>query len=135
VPDVTYRRIDEMDAIYDGIARRARAELEVSSFGMQIMSLPPDWDGYPEHDHGPAATDAGQEEVYLPLEGAGTLHADGEEYELRPGVAVRVGAEQSRRIVPGGQGLRFVALGGAPGTFAAPHWTEIGAAPPVPAGQ
>jgi hypothetical protein len=131
MPDVTYKPIDEMDAIYDGIARRARAELGVSSFGMQIMSLPPNWDGYPQHDHGPGAADAGQEEVYLPLEGEGTLLADGHEYALRPGVAVRVGPDQARRIMPGQHGLRFLALGGAPGAFAAPGWTEIGAAPPV----
>jgi hypothetical protein len=131
MPDVTYKPIDEMDAIYDGIARRARAELGVSSFGMQIMSLPPNWDGYPQHDHGPGAADAGQEEVYLPLEGEGTLLADGHVYALRPGVAVRVGPDQARRIMPGQHGLRFLALGGAPGAFAAPGWTEIGAAPPV----
>jgi mannose-6-phosphate isomerase-like protein (cupin superfamily) len=135
MPDVTYKLIDEMDGIYGDVARRARAELDVSSFGMQIMSLPPNWDGYPEHDHGPGATDPGQEEVYLPLEGEGILIAGGHEYPLRPGVAVRVGPEQPRRILPGERGLRFVALGGRPGAFAAPAWTEIGAAPPVPASR
>ncbi len=135
MPDVSYKLIHEMDGIYGDIARRARAELGVSSFGMQIMSLPPSWPGYPDHDHGPAATDPGQEEVYLPLEGDGTLLAEGHEYALRPGVAVRVGPEQRRRIVPGERGLRFVALGGIPGAFAAPAWTEIGAAPPVPASR
>ena len=29
----------------------------------------------------------------------------------------RVGPEQLRRIVPGAEGIRFVALGGVPGTF------------------
>jgi hypothetical protein len=131
MPDVTYKLIDEMDAIHGDVARRGRAELGVSSFGMQIMSLPPHWEGYPEHDHGAAATDPGQEEVYLPLEGDGTLLADGQEYALRPGVAIRVGPDQARRIMPGARGLRFVALGGIPGTFTAPGWTEIGAAPPA----
>jgi hypothetical protein len=135
MPDVTYKLIDDMDAIYGGIARRARAELGVSSFGMQIMSLPPNWDGYPDHDHGAAATDSGQEEVYIPLEGDGTLVAGEEEFVLRRGVAVRVGPEQTRRILPGARGLRFLALGGRPGAFAAPPWTEIGAAPPVPASR
>jgi hypothetical protein len=102
---------------------------------MQVMSLPPRWDGYPDHDHGRAATAPGQEEVYLPLEGDGTLVADGQEYARRPGVVIRVGPEQSRRILPGDHGLRFIALGGVPGTFAAPAWTEIGAAPPVVAPQ
>src|SRR5438874_1105121 len=83
--------------------------------------------------HVAAATDPGQEEVYIPLEGDGTLVAGEEEFVLRPGVAVRVGPEQTRRILPGTGGLRFVALGGRPGAFAAPTWTEIGAAPPVAA--
>jgi hypothetical protein len=131
MPDVTHKLIDEMDALFDGMVRRVRAELGVSSFGMQILSLPPNWDGYPEHDHGPAAVDPGQEEIYLPLDGEGTLVADGHEYALRPGVAIRVGPEQARRILPGDPGLRFVALGGIPGAFDAPGWTEIGAAPPV----
>jgi len=133
MPDVTYRPIDEMDPIYDGVARRARAELGVSSFGMQVLSLPPNWDGYPMHHHGAGAVDPGQEEVYVPLEGDGVLVADGEEYALRPGVAIRVGPEQPRQILPGERGLRFVALGGIPGAFDAPAWTEIGAAPPAAA--
>jgi hypothetical protein len=44
----------------------------------------------------------------------------------------RVGPEQMRKIVPGPEGIRFVALGGAPGAFAAGSWTELGADPPSP---
>jgi mannose-6-phosphate isomerase-like protein (cupin superfamily) len=132
MPDVTYKRIDDMEGIYDGIARRARAELGVTSFGMQIMSLPANWDGYPNHHHGPAATDPGQEEVYVPIAGGGKLVAGDAEFDLRPGVAVRVGPEQLRRILPGEDGISFVALGGLPGAFEPPAWTELGAAPPVP---
>lgn len=132
MPDVTYKRIDEMDPIYDGIARRARAELGVSAFGLQIMSLPPNWDGYPNHHHGADSTDSGQEEVYIPIGGGGRLVADGVEFELRPGVAVRVGPGQRRQILPGDDGIAFVALGGIPGSFDPPAWTEIGAAPPIP---
>jgi hypothetical protein len=131
MPDVTYRQIDEMDPIHGGLARRARAELGVTSWGMQVLTLPPDWDGYPEHHHGPDAFDPDQEEVYVPLEGSATLIADGVEYDLRPGTMVRVGPEQSRRIVPGRDGVRFVALGGRPGAFQAAAWTEIGADPPA----
>jgi hypothetical protein len=46
---------------------------------------------------------------------------------------VRVGPEQLRRIVPGPDGVRFVALGGVPGTFAASAWTELRGPLPVPA--
>jgi hypothetical protein len=51
MPDVTVREIDEMDGIHGGVARRARAELGVTAWGMQVLSLPPNWDGYPEHKH------------------------------------------------------------------------------------
>ena len=128
--DVTFREIDEMDSIHGGIARRARAELGVTAWGMQVLTLPPNWDGYPLHEHGPDAYDPNQEEVYIPLEESATLVADDERFELRPGTMARVGPEQRRQIVPGSEGIRFVALGGAPGAFRANKWTEIGADPP-----
>jgi mannose-6-phosphate isomerase-like protein (cupin superfamily) len=131
--DVTVVEIDEIEPVYDGLMRRARATLGVTGWGMQVLTLPPNWDGYPNHKHGAQSMDAGQEEVYIPLEGSATLVADGASYELRPGVLARVGPEQLRKIVPGPDGIRFVALGGAPGAFDAPAWTELGAAPPVPA--
>jgi hypothetical protein len=133
--DVTFREIDEMDTIGEGLVRRARAELGVTAWGMQLLNLPPDWDGYPEHHHGPNAFDPNQEEVYIPLEGSATLVADGESFELRPGTMTRVGPEQSRRILPGPDGLRVLALGGKPGAFEAGAWTEIGADPPGTGGQ
>jgi hypothetical protein len=133
--DVTVRAIDDMEAIYGGLARRARAELGVTAWGMQVFTLPPDWGDYPLHNHDAAAFDPNQEEVYIPLEGSATLVADGEEHELRPGVMARVGPAQLRKIVPGPDGVRFVALGGAPGAFAAGAWTELGADPPSPPAQ
>ena len=42
----------------------------------------------------------------------------------------RVGPEQPRGILPGPDGIRFLALGGRPGAFDAPGWTELGAPPP-----
>lgn len=129
--DVTVRAFDEMEPIYDGIARRARASLGVTSWGMQLLSLPADWDGYPNHRHDAAVDDANQEEVYIPLRGSGKLHADDDVFDLRPGMMVRVGPEQRRRIVPGDEGIQFIALGGVPGTFRASQWTEIGGPWPV----
>ena len=46
---------------------------------------------------------------------------------------VRVGPEQRRQILPGPHGVRFVALGGVPGTFAPSPWTELGGPSPIPA--
>jgi mannose-6-phosphate isomerase-like protein (cupin superfamily) len=103
---VTWKDIDEMETLYGGIARRARAELGVTAWGMQVMTLPPAWDGYPDHAHGADTEEARQGEVYVPLSGSGTLVADGEAFELRPGVMVRVAPRQRRRIVPGADGIR-----------------------------
>lgn len=130
--DVTVASFEEMEPIYDGLARRARATLGVTGWGMQLITLPPSWDGYPNHKHGPADSDPNQEEVYIPLQGSGILHADGDTVELRPGMMVRVGPEQLRRIVPGDTGLRLVALGAAPGSFRPSPWTELGGPLPAP---
>ena len=132
MPDVTVKSIDDMEAIYGGLARRARAELGVTAWGMQVFTLPPNWDGYPNHKHGADAFDPNQEEVYIPLAGRATLVPDDSEFELRPGTMVRVGPDQLRRIVPGSQGIRFVAIGGSPGSFTPGAWTELGADPPTP---
>ncbi|HXV56301.1 MAG TPA: hypothetical protein VD704_00400 [Gaiellaceae bacterium] len=128
--DVTVKAIDDMEGIHGGAARRARAELGVTAWGMQVLTLPPRWDGYPLHDHGTEAFDPNQEEVYVPLEGSATLLADGEKWDLRPGVMARVGPDQPRKIVPGAQGIRILALGGTPGAFTPAAWTELGAPPP-----
>ena len=67
--DVTISAIDEMEPIYDGVMRRARATLGVTSWGMQVLTLPPDWEDYPNHKHDVDAQDPHQEEVYVPLQG------------------------------------------------------------------
>jgi mannose-6-phosphate isomerase-like protein (cupin superfamily) len=130
--DVTVSSIDEMEPVHGGLLRRARATLGVSGWGMQVLTLPANWDGYPEHTHGSTAFDPSQEEVYIPLSGSATLEAGTARFELVPGVMARVGPEQPRRILPGPDGIRFVALGGRPGAFEAPSWTELGAPPPMP---
>lgn len=129
--DVTFAVIDAMEGIHGGVARRARATLGITAWGMQVLTLPPEWDGYPEHDHGAEAFDPDQEEVYVPIAGSGVLLAGDESVELVPGTMARVGPDQRRRILPGTEGIRFIALGGKPGAFAAPAWTELGAPPPM----
>jgi mannose-6-phosphate isomerase-like protein (cupin superfamily) len=107
----TAKRIDEMEAAYGGGFVKARAELGVSAFGIQIIQLPPDTSDYPEHDH----VDDGQEEVFLALSGSGYIDIDGERVDLSPDVLVRVGPEAKRKLFSGPDGLRVLALGGAPG--------------------
>ena len=49
MPDYTAKRIDDMEAIFGGGFRKARSELGVTSFGMQVLDFPPNADQYPEH--------------------------------------------------------------------------------------
>ena len=128
--DVTVASIDDMEGIHGGIARRARATLGVTAWGMQVLTLPPRWDGYPNHNHDAEAFDPNQEEVYIPLSGSATMITGEERLDLEPGVMVRVGPSQFRQILPGDEGIRVLVLGGRPGSFEAPGWTELGAPPP-----
>jgi hypothetical protein len=134
--DFTVKRVDEMEAIFDGIVHRARASLGATSVGMQVMAFPPDWAGYPNHDHLNDSSDDGdlrQEETYIALEGSAMLLVEGEQHRLEPGVFARVGPAQKRRIVPGAAGFRMVAVGGRPGeAYSPPAWTELGGPLPVP---
>jgi mannose-6-phosphate isomerase-like protein (cupin superfamily) len=110
--DYTAKRIGEMEAAYNGGFVKARAELGVTSFGMQVIQLPPDYSDYPLHDH----AESGQEEVFLALTGSGWIEIDDERVELEPDLLVRVGPEPKRKIFSGPNGLRVLALGAAPGS-------------------
>jgi mannose-6-phosphate isomerase-like protein (cupin superfamily) len=117
VSDVTLKRIDEIHAYrgpraIPGISIRPAARvLGVTAWGMNVIELEPNVTGYPEHDH----VKDGQEEVYVVLRGSATLHAGEEAFTLEPGVLVRVGPAQRRKIVPGGEGAVILAIGSTPG--------------------
>jgi Cupin domain len=124
----TVKRIDELEAIYGGAFKRARAELGVSSFGMQIIDMPPNVTAYPEHDHG----QDGQEEVYIVLRGSANMDVDGETIPLDPDTLVRVAPGTNRKVFPGEDGARLLVLGGVPGqVYEAPAVTELGAPDPM----
>lgn len=131
--DYTVKSFDEMESIFGGFFLRARAELGVSSFGMQIINFPPNsGEGYPNHDH----AESGQEEVYLVLEGAADFDIEGETVHLEPKMALRVGPSTKRRISTGSEGAVILALGGTPGTaYEAPSFSELGGPVPQPPGQ
>jgi mannose-6-phosphate isomerase-like protein (cupin superfamily) len=109
--DYTAKQIDEMEAAYGGGFVKVRAELGLSSFGVQIIQLPANSDHYPEHDH---VADA-QEELFVALKGSGWIEIDGERVDLDGETLVRVGPAARRKIFSGPDGLRVLALGGAPG--------------------
>jgi len=127
-PDYTVKRIDEMEATFGGGMRKARAELGVSSFGLQVLDLPPNADRYPEHDH----AESGQEEVYLVMSGEAEIEVDGEKVPLGPDTMVRVGPAAKRKIRTADSPTRILAIGAVPGAkFQATGFTELGEPDPL----
>lgn len=126
--DYTVKRIDDMEAVFLGGFKRARAELGVESFGVQVIDIPPNVDAYPEHDH----VSTGQEEVFLLLRGGGDLEIEGERVPLDRDTMVRVGPEPKRKLWPGSEEMRVLALGGVPGkAYEAPDVTKLGEPDPM----
>lgn len=128
--DLTVKRLDEFEGIFDGGMLRVRAGLGVSSFGIQVIQLPPNFTHYPEHSH---AHDE-QEEVYTVLGGKATLQIGDEEHVLERGVFARVGPGEKRKFITDQEGVRILAIGGVPGrVYEPPEFTEEGGtAPPMP---
>ena len=125
--DFTVVKIDDMEAIAFGTFRRARAELGVSSFGLQVLDLPPNLDAYPQHDH----AEDGQEEVYFVLRGGGEVEIAGQRIPLDPESAVSIRSGVPRKLWPGPDGMRVVAIGGTPGRVYEPkEVSELGSPDP-----
>jgi mannose-6-phosphate isomerase-like protein (cupin superfamily) len=127
--DVTQIEVGEIEAIsgfFEGIVfHKAAAALGVTSFGVSIIDMEAGADGYPEHDHDEGGIGGkmfaerpqqlGQEEVYFALRGSGAVEAEGESFAIDADHAVRVGPEVKRKVLPGPEGIRLLALGGRPG--------------------
>jgi mannose-6-phosphate isomerase-like protein (cupin superfamily) len=128
--DYTAKRIGDMEAVFRGSFYRARAELGVEAFGMQVIDMPPNLTGYPEHDH----AESGQEEVFVVLRGGGEIEVDGERVAIDPETLVRVGPGARRKLLPGDQGMRVLAIGGVPGAvYEPPDVTKLGEPDPMAA--
>ena len=129
--DYAVKRIDEMEAIFRGSFKRARAELGLTSFGIQVLDFPPNADRYPEHDH----EDDGQEEVFAVMRGSGEIVLDGERHPLEPDILVRVGPSVKRKLLAGPEGMRVLAMGGIPGRpYEIKQFTELGEPDPLARG-
>jgi hypothetical protein len=125
--DYSVRRIDEMEAVAFGSFKRARAELGVSAFGMQVIDMPPNATQHPQHDH----VADGQEEVFVVLRGGGEIEIDGERSPVDPETIVRVGPAPKRKLWAGPDGMRVLALGGVPGSvYEPPDVSQLGAPDP-----
>jgi mannose-6-phosphate isomerase-like protein (cupin superfamily) len=126
VTAVTVGEIEAISGVLEGITfHKAAGALGVSAFGLSISDLEPGADTYPEHDHSGEGIGGQmfaqrpqqleQEEVYFALRGSGTVEAEGQSYPLDADHAVRVGPAVVRKVKPGPDGLRLLAVGGRPG--------------------
>jgi mannose-6-phosphate isomerase-like protein (cupin superfamily) len=123
--DVTHVGIDELKAVegfLEGFTfRRAGAQMGVTPFGMSIIDMPAETTAYPEHDHSsegpgnPPAHQLGQEEVYIALRGSAEMEVHGHRYKLDADHIIRVGPTARRKILPGPDGVRLLAISGFPG--------------------
>ena len=92
--------------------------------------MPPNFEGYPEHDH----AEDGQEEVFMTLRGGGEIEIDGERFPLDEDHVARVGPGVSRKVWPGDDGIRLLIIGGKPGAvYEAPDVTKLGEPDPMAA--
>lgn len=126
--DYAVKKIDEMEAVFRGGFKRARAELGVESFGMQVIDLPGDYEHYPEHDH----THDNQEEVFVALRGSAEIEIAGERFPLDGDHIARVSPTVKRKLWPGPDGVRVLVVGGVPGeVYAAPDVSKLGQPDPM----
>ncbi len=124
-------KIDDMEAVYMGAFKRARAELGIEAFGIAVIDLPPNFENYPEHDH----SGDGQEEVFLAMRGSGEIEIDGERSPLDADHMASVPAGTKRKVWAGPEGIRLVVIGGVPGgPYVAPDVSKLGEPDPMAAG-
>src|SRR4051794_16016974 len=108
--DYSVCRLEEIEGSgFKGV----RAALGGTAFGINVLEFPAGYMDYPEHDH----SEDQQEEVYVPLEGSGEIDIEGERIPLEPGVFVRVAPGTRRKVLPGADGLKFLAVGAPVGSY------------------
>jgi len=102
-PDISFASIEPGERQF----QRLRAELGVSSFGINLITLRPRQRGR-VHRH------ERQEEVYLVLEGELTLIVEGETHTLGRGELARIGPEVRRQLANSSASeVVLLALGGS----------------------
>jgi uncharacterized cupin superfamily protein len=106
---ITIVHRDELERI--GNWSLVRRSLGVSSFGINIVDIPPG-EGIPEHDE----TARDQEELFLVLSGSAVLVIDGERYPAPAGTVARLDPEPSRTVINEGDEVASVLIVSAPRT-------------------
>src|SRR5262245_8927489 len=91
-----------------------RRRFDITSFGIQAFSAPRGVDVVREHDE-TLLGEAGQEELYIVLNGAATFEIDGESIEAPSGSFVHVQPTAKRKATAKDEGTTILAIGGTPG--------------------
>jgi len=121
----TVDTIDGLPSIHDGAVKLAGDALGVETFGLQVLDFPAGFSHYPEHDH----MDDRQEEVYVVLRGSAEIAVAGESLSANAGTMLRVAPESRRRISPGPEGVRILAIGCVAGAaYERPQSFRVGVA-------
>jgi quercetin dioxygenase-like cupin family protein len=99
---VNYRDVEPIgEAMYF-----LRDALDCENLGVTVVDAEPGWSGK-EHDH----VESDHEEVYILVDGAGSLTVGGETLELTVGDAVRVSPDAVRQLHNGDVESTFVIVG------------------------
>jgi len=101
---VSYAVIDVKD--FEGRRTPVAKALEALAIRANQFESPPGHEGY-EHDE----LKSGQEELFVPLAGTGSILIDGETIPLTPGRYVLVQPPARRRVDAGPEGLSYLVIG------------------------
>ena len=101
---MSYSLIDVKD--FEGRRTPVAKALEALAIRANQFDSPPGHEGY-EHDE----LKSGQEELFVPLRGAGSMLIDRETVALEPGRYVLVQPSARRRVDAGPEGLSYLVIG------------------------
>jgi tetratricopeptide (TPR) repeat protein len=91
-----------------------RRRLDITGFGVSAFSAPSGVDVINEHDE-TLLGEAGQEELYIVLNGAARFEIDGESVDAPTGALVNVQPTAKRKATATEDGTTILAVGGTPG--------------------
>ena len=91
-----------------------RRRLSITSFGIQAFRAPSGVDVIREHDE-TLLGEAGQEELYVVLNGTATFEIDGESLEAPAGSLVQIQPTAKRKATAKEEGTTILVVGGTPG--------------------
>ena len=112
------------DATDDGRRRfDVRRKLDITGFGVQGFSAPSGIDVIRSHDE-MLLGEAGQEELYIVLDGAATFEIDGETIEAPAGSLVHVQPTATRKATAKDDETTILVVGGTPGKAYEPYPEE-----------